>query len=144
MCSSTTGYNTHNYQPGPEHVEDYVIKEVTEDVSVGSNTYIMTVPTMLGIGLSCWHLQHAWQDTPDGLLVTSSQVVGVEQPGWRPLWYTRWRNALLQGMYSRGRDPVWMLQQWLHHCVEEVSELPVDSCIMLVTPAGFISPKKCL
>jgi hypothetical protein len=83
----------------------------------------LTVPTRWGIGSSLWQLRHSWQDTPDGLQVNSSQVVGVVEPGWRPLWYARWRNALVRGMFARGRDPVWMLEQWMKHCVEEMGNL---------------------
>lgn len=88
----------------------------------------MTVPTRGGIGSSLWRLQHVWQESPKGLLVNSTQVVGVVAPGWRPLWYARWRNALVQGLFGRGRDPTWMLQQWLQHCVEEVS-LKLGHCL---------------
>jgi hypothetical protein len=120
MCPEQTGYTSANYQPGPQHDSDYIIKEVTELQQLDSHSMAMTVPTRWGIGSSLWQLQHTWQDSPQGLLVNSSQRVGVVEPGWRPLWYAKWRNALVRGMFARGRDPVWMLEQWTHHCVEEV------------------------
>lgn len=95
-------------------------REVTELQQLGSHSMSLTVPTRMGIGSSLWQLQHTWTDTPQGLVVSSSQVVGVVEPGWRPVWFARWRNALVRGMFARGRDAEWMLKQWIHHCVEEV------------------------
>jgi hypothetical protein len=123
VCPEPAGYTAATYQLGPQHDTDYVIKEVTELQQLGSHSLSLTVPTEWGIGSSLWRLQHTWQDSPEGLFVTSSQVVGVLEPGWRPMWYARWRNALVQGLFARGRDPVWMLQQWIHHCIEEVSHM---------------------
>jgi hypothetical protein len=125
LCPEPAGYTASTYQPGPQHAEEYIIKEVTELQELGSNILSLTVPTDWGISSSLWQLQHTWWDTPEGLVVSSSQVVGVVKPGWRPLWYARWRNALVRGLFARGRDPVWMLQQWLHHCIEEVSRMCV-------------------
>lgn len=120
MCPEPAGYTAANYHPGLQHDTHYVIKEVTELQHLGSNSMAMTIPSRWGIGSSIWHLKHTWQDSPQGLLVNSSQVIGVVEPGWRSLWYARWRNALVRGMFARGRDPVWLLQQWVQHCVEEV------------------------
>jgi hypothetical protein len=93
---------------------------VTELAQLGSHSMSLTVPTRMGIGSSLWQLHHTWRDTPQGLVVGSSQVVGVVEPGWRPVWYARWQNALVRGMFARGRGAERMLEQWMHHCVEEV------------------------
>lgn len=141
MCPDQTGYTSANYEPGPQHDSDYIIKEVTQLQQLDGHSVTMTVPTRLGIGSSLWQLQHTWQDSPQGLVVNSSQRVGVVQPAWRPLWYAKWRNALVRGMFARGRDPVWLLQQWLHHCVEEVSRC---CCLvwLLLRPWTALMPLK--
>ena len=123
--SNVDGHTSGSYQSEQQHQAEYFVNAVTEVQHLGSHSMSMTVPTRWGIGSSLWRLQHEWQDSPEGLLVTSSQVVGVVEPGWRPMWYARWRNALVRGLFSQGRDPEWMLHKWLQHCVEEVSARPV-------------------
>lgn len=123
MCPDPAGWTAASYQPGPQHDADYVVREVTELQELDSHSMALIVPTRWGIGSSLWQLRHSWRDTPEGLQVNSSQVVGVVEPGWRPLWYARWRNALVRGMFAQGREPVWMLEQWMRHCVEEMGNL---------------------
>lgn len=60
------------------------------------------------------------------------QVVGVVDPAWRPVWFARGRNAIIRGVFGRGRDPHMLLSSWVQHCIEEVScnwKLPVGAAL---------------
>eukprot|EP00878_Enallax_costatus_P000787 GHUV01000909.1.p1 GENE.GHUV01000909.1~~GHUV01000909.1.p1 ORF type:complete len:352 (+),score=47.35 GHUV01000909.1:97-1152(+) len=118
-----TGYTTANY-PGPEATEkEYFIKAIAEVRQLDEEGLWVTVPTWTGLGPTFWNLKHEWQDTPAGLAINSTQVVGVVDPAWRPIWFARLRNAIPRGLFSQGRDPTWMLSQWVEHCVEEIGNL---------------------
>jgi hypothetical protein len=89
QCSNPTGYTAGSY-PGPQATQhELLIKAVTVLKQLDGNGLWLTVPTKTGLGETFWNLRHSWVDTPDGVLINSTQVVGVVEPAWRPLWFAR-------------------------------------------------------
>lgn len=125
MCSRAGGYTRSSYQQtaaaGRDAQRDEVLVQAVVVVEqLGQHSMALTIPPALGLSSSIWRLQHTWADSPAGLLVNSTQSVGALQPGPRPLWFARLRNALVRGLFGRGHNPVWLLERWVQHCIEEV------------------------
>jgi hypothetical protein len=94
QCSNPDGYTAGSY-PGPQATRhELLIKAVTVVKQLGSTGLWLSVPSSTGLGETFWNLRHSWADTPDGVVVNSSQVVGVVEPAWRPLWFARWARPL--------------------------------------------------
>jgi hypothetical protein len=89
QCSNPAGYTAGSY-PGPQATQhELLIKAVTVLKQLDTKGLWLTVPSKTGLGETFWNLRHSWLDTPDGVLINSTQVVGVVEAAWRPLWFAR-------------------------------------------------------
>eukprot|EP00775_Hariotina_reticulata_P007167 gene7167-7381_t len=130
MCNEPSGYTHRTYrlqsvkQLNELSLKEHFIAAVTEVKQLDTNGLLMSTPNRLGLDDTFWRLQHTWVDTPTGVVINSSQVVGVERPGWRPIWFARLRNAIVRGKFKKAvGNPSDMLEQWIRHCVEEFGNL---------------------
>jgi hypothetical protein len=89
LCSNPAGYTAGSY-PGPQATQhELLIKAVTVLKQLDTKGLWLTVPSNTGLGETFWNLRHSWVDTPHGVLINSTQVIGVVEPAWRPLWFAR-------------------------------------------------------
>jgi hypothetical protein len=90
QCSNPHGYTTATYPGLTATQHELLIKAVTVVKQLDGQGLWLSVPSSTGLGETFWNLRHSWVDTPDGVLINSTQVVGVVEPAWRPMWFARW------------------------------------------------------
>ena len=73
---------------------------------------------MKNINIPVFSITHSWEDSPAGLLVTTKQVVGLEDPGTFSLNLVRSVNAGIKTVYSRGEDFNMVLPKFIEHNIE--------------------------
>lgn len=73
--SHPTGYTASNYPGAEATAHEYFVKAEAEVKQLDDQGLWVTVPSKTRLGDTFWNLKHSWVDTPEGLVVNSTQVM---------------------------------------------------------------------